>query len=219
MKSAKQDEELQAEVIEELQVETHVRAAHIGVSAEHGAVTLTGEVGSDSERMAAIQAAKRVVGVLAVADDIQVRIADDSNPTDTDVAIAVVRAFDRLNLAEGNVKIDVIDHVVLLTGDVRRTVDRTVAEEAALQIPGVMNVINKIVVGPPATEHDVRTSIMDAFVSAAARQAGAINVHSTDGHVVLSGSVPSLVSRNLADEAAWVTPGVRSVKNHLHVHA
>src|SRR5579871_5780056 len=68
------DAHLQLEVIAELNWEPSVRAAHIGVAASAGVITLTGEVESYSEKHAAETAARRVKGVVGVAQEIKVQL-------------------------------------------------------------------------------------------------------------------------------------------------
>jgi hypothetical protein len=69
----KTDDELQKNVLDELRWEPSVNAAEIGVSVKEGVVTLTGFVDSFAEKLAAERAAKRVYGVKALANDIEVR--------------------------------------------------------------------------------------------------------------------------------------------------
>jgi osmotically-inducible protein OsmY len=223
MKRSKRDNDLQERVIDELRADANVNAAHIGVSAEEGAVTLTGEVASNEERLAAHEAAKRVSGVIALADEIDV---NDMNPvtggmkndmTDTDVALAVVRALERIGLADGDVQVEVLDSVVVLSGEVKRDADRTRAETAALEADGVLNVVNQIAIGPPAPYESVQQAILDAFHRQADRAVDGIVIDVVDGHVELRGKTSSLHDRELAERSALATAGVRSVKNHLRI--
>lgn len=62
------DRDPQADVIEELDFDPAVDAAHIGVTAKDGVVTLSGHVGSYAEKLAAEAAVRRVKGVLAIAE-------------------------------------------------------------------------------------------------------------------------------------------------------
>ena len=73
-----EDGRLQKAVLTELGWEPSVTAAHIGVTANEGVVTLTGHVGSLAEKHAAELAARRVKGVKAVAEEIQVRLPSDA---------------------------------------------------------------------------------------------------------------------------------------------
>ena len=74
MKENMTDSELQRDVLEELKWEPSVNAAHIGVSVKNGVVTLTGHVLSYWEKYSAEKAAKRVYGVKAVANELDVKL-------------------------------------------------------------------------------------------------------------------------------------------------
>src|ERR1700704_3174059 len=103
----KTDIELQRDVLEELKWEPSVTAAHIGVSVKDGIVTLTGHVPSYAEKYAAEKAAKRVHGVKAVANELDVKLPGSSQRTDEDIAAAAVRAL-KANVSVPADKIKVI---------------------------------------------------------------------------------------------------------------
>ena len=82
------DSDLQRDVLDELKWEPSVNAAHIGVSVKDGVVTLSGHVPSYAEKYAAERAAKRVHGVKAVANELDVKLPGSSQRTDEDIAVA-----------------------------------------------------------------------------------------------------------------------------------
>jgi osmotically-inducible protein OsmY len=217
----KNDEILQGDVVAALRKVPTIPAAHIGVSATGGAITLTGDVETVNQRFDAVEAAQNVAGVLAVADEIHVREFGNRDRTDTDIAVDVARAFSNvapgLDLVEV-IEVDVVDHVVLLRGQVPLVRDRVAAEQAALSIVGVRNVVNNVSVGPPASHDEVEQQIFEVFVNQAGDYARAIAVEIDDGHVLLKGNVPTLAHKTLAERAAYAVPGVRKVTNHLHMH-
>ncbi len=217
MSERKNDEALQSEVVAALRRVSTIPAAHIGVSATDGAVTLTGDVETVNERFDAVEATQGVDGVLAVADEIQVRGLGERDRTDTDIAVDLARVV--LNIAPGlgKVEVDVVDRVVLLSGQVPLVRDRDAAEQAALAIVGVRNVINNVGVGPPASPGEVEQQIFDVFVDQAEKHARAIVVEIEDGEVLLKGDVPTLAHKRLAERAAYDVAGVRKVVNHLHM--
>jgi len=76
------DEEIQRDVLAELKCDARVQPNEIGVIVKNGVVTLTGWVDSYSKKWAAEDAAHRVRGVNAVANDIEVRLSSaESAPT------------------------------------------------------------------------------------------------------------------------------------------
>ena len=86
----KDDLTLQKDVEEELWREPLIDSAHIGVIANNGVVTLTGIVTSYAQKYTAEQVPKRVYGVTAVADEIEVKLPSDARRSDTDIATAAI---------------------------------------------------------------------------------------------------------------------------------
>lgn len=89
----KTDNQIQKDVLDELKWEPLLNAAEIGVAVKEGIVTLSGEVDSYSKKLAAEHAAKRISGVRAIAEDIQVGLAPVYRKTDAEIAAAVVNAL------------------------------------------------------------------------------------------------------------------------------
>src|SRR3979411_2722249 len=88
------DEQIQQEVLAELKYEPRVTPNEIGVVVKNGVVTLTGWVDSYTKRWAAEEAAHRVRGVKAVANDIEVRLSSGAERNDTEIAEAAVHALE-----------------------------------------------------------------------------------------------------------------------------
>ena len=84
------DLQLRQDVLDELEFEPSVNAAHIGVAANKGVVTLTGFVTSYAEKAAAERAARRVKGVQAIAEEIEVRRPSDTKRADDEIAARAV---------------------------------------------------------------------------------------------------------------------------------
>jgi osmotically-inducible protein OsmY len=219
MSTTKTDEALQTDVLDALRVNTSVRAAHIGVAATAGAVTLSGEVETIDERYTAVDVAQGVEGVRAVANEIHVRGFDGQNRNDTDIAVDISAALENFAPAAGHVNVDVVDRVVVLSGVVPLYADREAAESVAARVDGVANVVNHVSIGPPPAPGDVEQRILAAFVETATDRAGRVSVQLDDGHVLLKGNVASLAEKKLAERAAYEVRGVSGVKNHLHVHS
>src|SRR6186997_899209 len=88
------DTQIQSDVIAELKWEPRIQPNEIGVAVKDGVVTLTGYVDSYLNKWATEQAAHRVRGVKAVANDIEVRLPSSSERTDGDIAKAAVQALE-----------------------------------------------------------------------------------------------------------------------------
>jgi osmotically-inducible protein OsmY len=88
------DEQIQRSVLEELKWDARIHPNEIGVAVKDGIVTLTGWVDNYTKKWAAEDAAHRVRGVKAVANDIEVRLPNSAERTDADIAAAVTRALE-----------------------------------------------------------------------------------------------------------------------------
>src|SRR5436309_5625268 len=91
--STRTDEQIQVDVLEELKWDSRVRPNEIGVAVKDGIVTLTGWIDSYLKKMSAQEAAHRVFGVKAVANDIEVRVPLSAERTDTDLARVALNAL------------------------------------------------------------------------------------------------------------------------------
>ena len=143
------DAQLQRDVLDELRWEPSVDAAHIGVSVKEGIVTLTGHVSSYAEKYAAERAAKRVYGIKAVANELDVKLPGSSRRTDEDIAASAVSAL-RSNLAvpADKIKVTVSSGWVTLEGEVEWQYQKMAAESAVRYLPGVVGLSNQITVKP-----------------------------------------------------------------------
>ena len=145
--AARTDVDIQSEVLAELKWEPRVQANEIGVVVKDGVVTLTGWVDSYTKRWAAEEAAHRVRGVKAVANDIEVRLGVGKERTDPEIAAAVARALQWDVLLE-NEKIDVTVSKgwITLKGAVDWQYKKQEAERVAWSAPGVKSVDNRITI-------------------------------------------------------------------------
>ena len=202
-------------VTRQLEWDPRVDASAVGITAKDGAVTLTGYIDSYSGKLAAERAAKRVHGVRAVANDVEVRLKLDR--TDADIANDVVRALELRSTIPEGVQAVVHNAHVTLTGKVNWLFQKRVAEKAVRHIRGVRDVVNYIEVAPRAVERDVRRHIVQALHQNADLDARHITVTVSDDKATLTGTVGTWMQRETAERAAADTPGVRDVMNSLVV--
>ena len=80
------DLELRRNILDELDYEPSVDAANIGVAVKGGIVTLTGHVPSYAEKVAAERAVRRVRGVRAIAEEIEIRVPNEKRTSDDEIA-------------------------------------------------------------------------------------------------------------------------------------
>jgi osmotically-inducible protein OsmY len=213
------DSEIQQAVLREFKWDTRVEETEVGVEVDASVVTLTGTVSSWAKRTAAEEAAHRVIGVLDVANDIEVKVPGSAGRTDTDIARSVRHALEwDVFVPEQRIRSTVSHGWVTLEGDVDFWSQREDAERAIRNLSGVRGVSNKIEIKPSLVDPDeVRTSIEDALERQAEREAGRIDLKVQDGQVILSGIVRSWAEKNAVIGAAKGTRGVRSIDDRLRI--
>jgi osmotically-inducible protein OsmY len=211
------DKRLRDAVIRELKWDPRVDASHIAVTAKNGAVTLSGHVSSYAERAAALEAAERVHGVRAVANELEIRLPSKYARDDTELAQKIAHALRWNLLVPDTVEAEIRDGHVTLRGDVRWPFQRKAAERAIRDIWGIRSVTNEIVVKPRSKPDPelVEKQIQEAIRRAASRDASSIRITTSNGTVHLHGTVRSLWEKQVAEDAAASAPGVAAVENHL----
>ena len=210
------DTQLQSSVLAELKWRPSVDSAHIGVTADDGVVTLTGQVQHYTEKLAAENAAKDVLGVKGIANDIKVEPEGSLKQSDKDIAAAAIGALKwDYEVPDGNVKVVVNDGWVTLDGTVDWQFQRDAADRCVRYLRGVVGVTNKISIKPSAKWIDVKIKIEDAFRRNADLDARRISVVTSDGRVTLTGTVRTWSERDAAVSSAWAAPGVTWVEDDL----
>jgi osmotically-inducible protein OsmY len=214
----KTDTQLQHDVLAELEWEPSIDASQIGVAAKEGVTTLTGSVATYAEKMTAEQVTKRVYGVKAVANDIEVKILGSSRRTDTDIAAAALSALKwDAAVPDDRVKVTVRDGWLTLEGTVEWQYQAEAADRDVRSLIGVKGVSNQITVKSRVKPGEVRQKIEDAFRRSAELDARRVSVEAHSGKVILRGNVRSWGERQEAQQAAWAAPGVSAVENCLTV--
>jgi osmotically-inducible protein OsmY len=212
------DQDVHRDVERQLQWEPSIDPGQIAVTVKDGVVTLSGFVHSFLEKLDAERAAKRVAGVVGLANDIGVRPRDQR--TDGEIAHAAVEALKaHTSVPEGKVRPVVKNGVVTLEGEVEWQFERDAALAVVRSQRGVRQVINEIALKPKPQPNlsEIKTNIEAALKRAARLDARKITVAMTDGTVTLRGKVRSLWEREEAESAAWAAPGVTRIDNRIEV--
>jgi osmotically-inducible protein OsmY len=202
-------------VMRQLEGDPRVDASEVGVSATEGAVLLSGFIDTYEGKLAAERAAKRVRGVRAVANDLQVKLR--LTRTDDDIARDAARALQLRAAIPDKVQAAVHQGHITLTGTVSWLFQRDLAEEMVRYLPGVVEVINRIEVVSGSTPRDIRKRITETLHRMADVDARHIDVQINGSVVTLHGEVSSWAELDAAGIAAAIAPGVTKVDNHIKI--
>lgn len=212
------DKELKENILLELEFDSGVNAARIGVVVENGAVTLTGTVDDYNQQFAAINAVKRMAGVKALADDISIVLPDKHRRDDTEIAKHISHILQNsVSIPEDSVKALVHHGMVTLNGQVKSENQRRTIKEQIAHIAGVSNINNRIMLETSILPQDVKEKIGAALKRNAKLESDHIHVEVVDDKVILTGHVKSFYERELVQLAAWRADGVTKVVDKIVV--
>lgn len=212
------DDRLRQDVVDALDFDPSVDAANIRVAVKDGVVTLTGHVGSYIEKVQTEELVRRVKGVRAIAQELEVQLPGSEKTSDDEIAR---RALNLLTwdttVPKDAIQVSVEDGWITLLGQVNWYFQKTAAETALHQLQGIRGIHNRLTLRPQPQVSGVQTRIENALRRAAALETDRIRV-SVDGQkVVLEGEVRTWAERHAAETAAWTAPGVSEVEDRLTV--
>ncbi|MCE2848809.1 MAG: BON domain-containing protein [bacterium] len=214
----KNDAQIQTDVQNQLKWEPQLNAAEIGVAVKNSIVTLSGIVDTYPKKMTAERITKNVIGVKAVALDIQVGISPVNRKSDTEIAEACVNALRwDSSVPDDKLKVKVENATVTIEGTVEWGYQRLAAKNAIVKLTGVKGVNNMVVVKQKPSSIDIKQRIRESFITTAGHEADNIRLEVLGSKVVLRGSVKSHYEKEEAENTAWATPGVNEVENKIEV--
>jgi osmotically-inducible protein OsmY len=215
----KTDSQIRQDVELELSFDPSVDDRAISVKVANGLVSLLGTVPHYSNKRAAEDVTKRVAGVRAIANDIEVKMPKPGERSDGDIGTAALNALKwHFALESTDLQVVVKQGWITLSGHVPFGYQKAVAESSVCCLLGVKGVINNIVVRPQVQVADVKKKIQSAFQRQAELDAKHIVVDVDNAEVRLEGTVHSLREKDDACRAAWAAPGVTGVQNKLQIN-
>lgn len=214
----KTNAELQADVQNAIRWEPLLHAAEIGVTAIDGVVTLSGEVDNYLKKMEAENAAKKVIGVKALVENIDVKFPGAWNKSNLDIANEVLTALKaNVSIPNEKVTVKVEDGWVTLSGELPWNYQKDAAKHAVNFLTGVKGVFNNITIKSESHDAIEKKDVEAAIARSWSIDDSDLNVSVTGTTVTLSGTVDSWYQKEEAGRIAWNTPGIWHVKNELAV--
>ena len=212
----KTDLQLQQDVLAELKWDPKINAAHIGVQAKDGVITLSGHIDSYAEKWNAEDAAKRVSGVKVLAIDLEVILPNSSIKSDSEIAVAISNSMKaNTYYLDEVIKAKVEDGFVTLTGEVEWQYQKLAAINSIRYLAGIKGIYNNIVIKPKISVTAIKSEIDTAISRRAQSDIQNIKVLVDGSDVTLSGKVYDWSEKTLVVDAAWAVPGVRNVIDHM----
>ncbi|ULN84121.1 BON domain-containing protein [Pseudomonas sp. Y5-11] len=210
------DLNLRKNILEELEFQPEIDAANIGVTVEDGVVTLSGHVKSYAQKVSAERAVKRMKGVRAVAEELQVRLDRNAGTADDTIAARALKIIHwSCDIPEGDVKVIVQSGRITLEGEVDWQYQKETVERSVRKLSGVTGVSNCITLRPRLDVFDIQQRIEAALKRNAEVDAQDIHVKVEGDVVRLEGRAHLWRERQIAERAAWSVPGVGRVEDHL----
>lgn len=214
----KNDLDLQRNVQNAIEWEPLLHSAGIRVTVKDRVAFLTGAVDSYAKKVEAENAAKKVLGVKAIVQDIEVIDSCSWSRSNTEIANDVLVAL-KSNWSIPNDKIDVKveDHWVTLEGDLAWYYQKEAAENVVCYLKGIRGITNNIKINPKTQDTIEQLDIQNAIDRSWIFDNSDVQVKVSGNAVTLFRTIPSLYQKEMASLIAWNSPGIHDVDNKLEV--
>ncbi len=214
----KNNSELQTDVQNAIKWEPLLNAAEIGVTAKDGVVSLTGTVDSYAKKTEAENAAKRVIGVKALVEKIEVKFPNSWSKSDEEIAIEALKALkSNYSFPDDKVTVKVENGWLTLEGTLPWNYQKDEAKSCVNYLMGVKGVTNNISIKSDSHDTIEQKQVENALARSLSVNDCDIKVSVTGTKVTLSGTVNSWYQKEEAGRIAWKTSGIWSVVNDLAV--
>jgi osmotically-inducible protein OsmY len=212
----KTNSQLQLDVLEAIRWEPLLKQTKIAVEANHGIVTLSGIVGSYVKKSHVVDAAKKISGVNAVVEKIEVQFDKEDEKSDEEIATEVLNALKtNSNIPFNRVQIEVEDGHVTLDGKLEWNHQKQSAQQSASTVEGIKVLTNRIEIETDNPDDVEKAEIEQAIKRNWAMKNQDVQVYVSGNKVTLNGIVHSFYQKEEAERMAWNAPGVWTVNNEL----
>ena len=212
------DLQIQQDVMDQLKWDSLLNAARIGVAVKDGVVSLSGFVDTYYKKIKTEDAVKKVSGVKALAESLQVGVSPFYKKSDSDIAEMVLSMLKQhTSIPDENILVKIEDGIVTLEGRVDWNYQRKLAEQALEGLAGIRGIVNNLVIKSVATSENIKKRINAAFHRQATLDASRLTVETIGTKAILKGTVRSFAEKEEAESAAWTSPGILNIDNRITV--
>ena len=214
----KTNAQLESEVMEAIKRDPLLKKVEVGVIARDGMITLTGDVDTYARKLSVENAAKAVRGVKAIIEKIDINTRSDKAKSDEEIAVEVLHALQwNIDVPAEKIKVKVEKGYVTLDGEVEWNIQRVAAGKALNHLTGIKGVSNHFKIKSEIEDGFEKAEIERAIAGNSILHDDIIRVKVQHHDVTLSGTVHSLLEKDIAEQVAMKARGVAQVKNELHV--
>jgi osmotically-inducible protein OsmY len=214
----KTNEVLQKDVQDAIKWEPLLNAAEIGVTVKDGVVTLTGTVDTFIKKSEAEDAAKKVAGVKAVVEKIEINSGNSGKMSDGEIASEVLNALKwNSEIPKDKIQVNVDSGWVTLEGELSWNYQKEAAKKVATNLTDVKWVTNNISIKSERIANVEKEDVEKALNRNWLLEDKHILVSVSENKVKLNGTVHSWYQKDEASRIAWNAPGVSGVDNELTV--